>query len=135
MTVPKAPPLPTTLEAASAKVWLPFSTKLMSNADKIWASGNCTIVVGANCSSATVGAAAMATKALARQAVANLQDAERRTFFHMMILPQNEPIPHSGSMSRSTHGSTGRINHLRRFYQMRHICFLVCPKQQLLLVS
>src|SRR6266478_298421 len=93
MTVPKAPPPPMTLEEASAKVWLFGSTKLMSNADKIWLSGNCTIVVGANCSSAIVGAAAMATNAPAMHAVANFKYAGCRTLFSMMDpSPKNEPF-------------------------------------------
>src|SRR5216684_3052543 len=52
MISPTFPPLPVTLEAATAKVWLVLSTQLMSNADKVSACGNGMIVVTLNCSSA-----------------------------------------------------------------------------------
>jgi hypothetical protein len=66
MTVPTGPPLPTTLEAAIARV-RPL-TKLTSNAARTCPSGNCTTVVGANCSSAAEGVTVIAARALATQA-------------------------------------------------------------------
>src|SRR5712671_2618089 len=116
-------------------MWLPFSTKLISNAERIWVSGNCTIVVGANCSSAIVGAPAMVTNAPAMQAVANFKYVGCRTLFSMMgYSPRMSSYTH-GSMSRSTHGSKRQHESFTAALLVAINCLQGCQKQQVLLAS
>src|SRR5262249_27557686 len=82
-TVPNAVPLlPITLEAATARVWFSGLTKLISNADRIWLSGNCTTLVAENVSSATDGVVAIAKRAPATQAAIKFE-------FLLIALPPN----------------------------------------------